>query len=290
MCCFSQPVQFVADTRMFARREGDRQYLVYQMSFQSAEPNAMILPIPVALPAAQESVRFISLKACPTFFDDLNLLFPILQKVSRSASRSRSIPEPQGYLPVESVGDFVASFVPTMADFSRLDPRFVIKQEVWHKIPAYTDYGFVVFQLDAPSDRLATVHPMALTFRTRLSDDLFFPTIHIHDGQVHDKEMFDHQFYWQGQKPMAPSGWVDRIRALFDTVHRPSLTDHIESAAATLPAAPNPIDPTPQELPFKSIHEAALERLGSSGGVFDPEQSLHRWSLTGTQRNVDTFV
>jgi hypothetical protein len=38
---------------------------------------------------------------------------------------------------------------------------------------------------------------MALEFRTRLIDTVFFPTVHIHDGQVHGTEQFDHVLYVQ---------------------------------------------------------------------------------------------
>jgi hypothetical protein len=43
-------------------------------------------------------------------------------------------------------------------------------------------------------------HPMAFTFPTRHADKLFFPTVHIHDGEVHEKEEFDHSLYCQVEK------------------------------------------------------------------------------------------
>src|SRR5690606_16069404 len=97
-------------------------------------------------------------------------------------------------LAVHEVGDFVASFVPTLADFRRLDPQFVIPQESWDKIPEYSDYGFAVFQLKS---LVGNPHPMAFEFTTRWPDRIFFPTVHIHDGEVHDREEFDHTLYLQ---------------------------------------------------------------------------------------------
>jgi hypothetical protein len=41
-------------------------------------------------------------------------------------------------------------------------------------------------------------HPMAFEFVTRFPDKLFFPTIQIHDGQVHEIADFDHHLYYQG--------------------------------------------------------------------------------------------
>jgi hypothetical protein len=198
MCCFSRPVPYVARTRIFARRvAADRQALVYQMQVQTAEPTAMILPLPVKLPAQEDDVRFVSLAQYPQFFTDMARLFT--PPPPRGVSRSKGMPATAGAprLEVVEVGDFVASFVPTMKDFDRLDPRFVIRPEVWKQIPGYDDYGFVVFQLKTPDGKKADVHPMAFSFATRHADKLFFPTVHIHDGKVHSKEEFDHQLYAQ---------------------------------------------------------------------------------------------
>ena len=83
--------------------------------------------------------------------------------------------------------------MPTLADFDRLDPKFTLPQEVWAKIPEYENFGFAVFQLAAGQLR---PHPMAFEFQTD-KDELFFPTIHIHDGEVHQSEHFDHVLYMQ---------------------------------------------------------------------------------------------
>jgi len=42
-----------------------------------------------------------------------------------------------------------------------------------------------------------TVHPMAFSFLRRDANELFFPTVHIHDGTVHPKADFDHTLYCQ---------------------------------------------------------------------------------------------
>lgn len=38
---------------------------------------------------------------------------------------------------------------------------------------------------------------MAFTFPTARPRDIFFPTLHIHDGKIHEKEEFDHTLYCQ---------------------------------------------------------------------------------------------
>ena len=56
MCCFSQPVALVADTKIFARAgEKGRQFLVYSMRFKAGSDLAMILPIPVPKGAADDA-------------------------------------------------------------------------------------------------------------------------------------------------------------------------------------------------------------------------------------------
>jgi hypothetical protein len=201
MCCFSGPMEIVADTNLFARRTGsDRQFLVYQMRFEARQPVAMILPIPIALPAVENAVRFIDLKGYADFFVDLKKGFPapklpsfLLMMLPKSRSSAAAAP-----IRVESVGDFVASFVPKIADFKRLDRRFVLPENVWDQLPSYRDFGFAVFQLKALG---GTPHPMAFEFPTRLASEVFFPTVHIHDGKVHQSEHFDHALYVQDIGP-----------------------------------------------------------------------------------------
>jgi hypothetical protein len=65
---------------------------------------------------------------------------------------------------------------------------------VWDKLPAYKDYGFAVFKL---KEGKANVHPMAFEFPRANPQQLFFPTVHIHDGQVHARATFDHALYCQ---------------------------------------------------------------------------------------------
>ena len=199
MCCFAQPVQSVTDTNLFARLTDLRtQFLAYQMKFSSQKPNAMILPLPVSTPAAEDSVRFISLKGYDRFFGDLDKGFPDVTPKSRSRKSGSILPSNSidKKLVVHEVGDFIASFVPSVEDFSRLDRQFVIPKESWDKIPVYSDYGFAVFQLKKLQ---GTTHPMAFEFQSRLKDQVFFPTVHIHDGKVHSREDFDHTLYLQAK-------------------------------------------------------------------------------------------
>lgn len=206
MCCFSAGVEGVDSTRIFARRSGpNRQVLVYQMKLRASQPVAMILPVPGS------DLRFISLQDYPDFFEQVKDAFP------RPAALNGLLSDD---LAVEEVGDFIASFVPTMADFSRVDPRFRLPETT---LRGYEDYAFAVFQLKAMK---AEAHPMAFEFTTR-SQELFFPTVHVHDGKRHPKAKFAHDLYAQGvqwdwrsyvpmgQRVKAPEGLIDPAGFVF---------------------------------------------------------------------------
>jgi hypothetical protein len=75
-----------------------------------------------------------------------------------------------------------------------LDERFRLPKGAMDKLPGYEKFGFAVFKLKAGEQK---VHPMAFEFPTATPRRLFFPTVHIHDGKVHDRATFDHALYCQ---------------------------------------------------------------------------------------------
>jgi len=225
MCCFSRPVNSVAATRIFARFvDRDRQAVAYQMRLDAPEDLAMILPIPVAQPAADDAVKFVNLEGYKDLFQDLERGFP------KPKSRSRGIPTdslavPPPRLEVHSVGSFDASFVPDVKSFTRLDERFRLPAGVWDKLPQYARYGFAVFKL---KQGRADVHPMAFTFPTAAPGRLFFPTVHIHDGEVHPKERFDHILYGQAGGKATVSGWTESPQLAREFVNADKTKDLVD--------------------------------------------------------------
>lgn len=204
MCCFSPlaplglfgglfaPTFKVAGTRIFARHEdAGTQLLAYAMRLTTPSPVAMILPLPTRPGDGEDALAFIDLSARPRFFDDLEKLF---QPPPRKGGFQGIAPQART-LTVHKVGAFEASFVPSVEDFDRLDPRFRLPTATWNDVPDARDGGFAVFQLDAGSD--LAVHPMAFRFRSRRPGELFFPTVHVHDGKVHSTVKFDHTLYLQ---------------------------------------------------------------------------------------------
>ena len=190
MCIFSSLVSSVANTKIFARSSSEgRQFLVYSMQYQADSELAMILPLPTPALPPEDAVRFIDLSGYPEFFADMFEGMPL--------SRSRPLaaaPAGSSTLKVHEVGSFHASFVPHQRDFARLDRRFRLPDQTWERMPQYRDYAFAVFKLQAGA---RNVHPMAFEFPRRSSQELFFPTVHVHDGVVEAKARFHHLLYFQ---------------------------------------------------------------------------------------------
>jgi hypothetical protein len=192
MCMFSGPVGRVSQTRIFARTDGARQFLVYEMRLDAPTEVAMVLPLPLAPGADESAVKFIDLSDYSNFFGDLEKCFPAPQPALRS--RGAFAAPARQTLEVVRVGSFEASVVPTLADFDRLDARFRLSDDIWKQLPQYRDFGFAVFKFREGHNH---AHPMAFSFTTRHPDQAFFPLVHVHDGAVHRKAEFDHTLFLQ---------------------------------------------------------------------------------------------
>lgn len=237
MCCFSKPIEHVERTRILARGLANGgQRLAYQMRLGASQDLAMILPIPTPPSSVEDAVQFIDLSDYGSFFDDLERAFPqFVRPLARSgAGGSFPLPAVQT-LVVHKVGDFEASFVPTLADMDRLDPRFRLPEGVWEQLPGYADFGFVVFKLRPGTSSLVQrvaraigfrrtglkdFHPMAFEFPRRDPGRLFLPTVHIHDGVVHPEAQFSHQLYVQPARGLGDSdhAWIPASRPVGETV------------------------------------------------------------------------
>ncbi len=263
MCCFSfarsklaaghNPLTSVSNTNIFARgSRAGRQYLVYSMTLKAEDELAMILPIPVPEKTDEHAVKFIDLKEYADFFVDLKKGFPtrtVPRVHSRSIRSGGGSADPLPKLEVVEVGSFQASFVPSIADFERLDERFRLPKEVWDDLPQYKMYGFAVFRLKPGEKR---IHPMAFEFPRANPKQLFFPTVHIHDGKVHDTAHFDHALYCQENEG-------ENLAALLQWRESPQLAEKFMRAEA-------------------------------SGGVINANAHCYLRRMTGTLKNADTLV
>ena len=209
MCCFSGVVEWVAQTKIFARpSQTEYQFLAYSMQFKAKDELAMILPLPVPKKSAENAVRFVSFKNYPDFFRDMAKGFPQTQTKAAMGAFGGRPAAAVAPLEVHDVGSFEASFVPSISDFDRLDRRFRLPEGTWDKLPAYVDFGFAVFKLK-PGNQIA--HPMAFQFPRANPRQVFFPTVHIHDGEVHAAATFDHDLYLQFAAAdwSAPREWAE---------------------------------------------------------------------------------
>ncbi len=205
MCRFTRPVRSVSRTKIFARDMGNgEQALVYQMTLSADQDLAMVLALPVLCGTGESAVTFVNLSGYPGIFAAIDKGFG-----SSERSAFRGGPQPRPALKVVDVGSFEASYVPTFADFDRLDSRFRLPRSVMEEQPGQEEFGFAVFRLKSGS---RPIHPMALRFPRASPKTLFFPTIHVHDGLVHPTAHFDHTLYYQrrdGERPGVISGWTE---------------------------------------------------------------------------------
>ena len=209
MCCFSGKVKHVSDTSIFCRMGAQgNQVVIYSMILETENDVAMVLPVPVTEARDEASVKFINLSAYEDFFPKLDRAFPAPRMFGGGADPFGGSVKSAPALEVKSVGNFAASFVPRIGDFSRLDEQFRIPDGVWKKLPQYADYGFVVFKLKAGHTR---VHPMAFSFPARDRSRITFPTVHIHDGTVHPVAAFDHSLYCQSSSSEVKISWQESV-------------------------------------------------------------------------------
>lgn len=266
---FSQPVVHVGSTRIFARRPAPgRQLIAYAMELSAATDVAMVLPMPVPQGSADDAVRFVDLSGHAELFDDLaEAFFPLSLVPAREAAGPIPRSAPQAKLIVHRVGAFDASFVPSMGDLGRLDERFRLPDGVLDALPAYADWGFVVFTLRAGAKQ--KIHPMAFDFPTRHPGAFFFPTVHVHDGSLPSHERFDHHLFFQWER--------DRGEAV-DVL-----------ACSVVPEAGGA---------FGDAHGADTSRgpigewvdTSKSEGVLDPDAFARRIGLIGDHDNEDIWV
>ncbi|MBK7824929.1 hypothetical protein [Nannocystis sp.] len=244
----------ISETKIFARGDGARQWLAYSMHLETAGAVAMILPLPVPAGSPEDAAGFVDLSQYPTLFTDLVACMAGGRPIHDPEYDLKNLfADDAPPLKVHKVGSFVASYVPTLADFSRLDRCFRLPQAIWDQLPGYADWGFAVIQFRPGYHE---DHPIGLHFPRRWTDRIYFPTTHVHDGILHDEARFDHMLYYQGMIRPARQGAAS------------------ERAGWAFARAP-----THQ---FVDLERAA--------GMVDGEQPLERLRYHGTRPNEDVWL
>lgn len=242
----AKPIKLtVGGTNIFARARGDRQALIYGMNITASDSVAMVLPLPTPPDVGEDAVRFIDLSGYSKVFVDLNECFPpVMPPQARGGVALGGGTPIKTTLKVHDAGEFEASFVPTLSDIDRIDPRFRLPEGIWAALPQYRDWSFAVFQLRDVAEpprglrrvfggvRPKTIHPMALEFPRRFTDRLFFPTVHLHDGSVHDHDTFDHALFWQLDPKGKGTFWSDTPTHTHTLHTLETANSHVDIAAA----------------------------------------------------------
>lgn len=276
MCMFTQPVERVSKTEIFARLIAEdgvpKQVLVYSMEFTAAEDLAMVLALPTPLASPEDAVRFVSLEEYADFFKDMRKGFPEAKSRGPAAAPA-GLTDSKPILNVHDVGAFEASFVPKPEDFSRLDARFRLPDDIWKKLPGGQDYGFAVFKLKGgPGSQ--RVHPMALVFPTRNMHQIFFPTVHLHRGDFEKRAEFDHRLYFQGSDAL-------RLPLVFDRK-----TGRFGRFAGSLLGVGGGTS-----VPYSSTSKASdFVECSEDRGLVDPERLIYKFELRGLLPNRDVSL
>lgn len=190
MCIILSTVDKVANTKIYVSpdKENQRQLTVYSNEVATKYENAMILPVP-----NPESIELLDLSNYPKFFEDCEACFFRLPTRSiRSAYAERSHASP---LPVFQVGSYLASIVPSLYDFSRVntdvfdygDDLICILEQNYRE-----GFGFILCVLKKGNH---TYHPFAYTHSMISPNRLFIPTRHYHPGESYSTADWDHIIY-----------------------------------------------------------------------------------------------
>jgi hypothetical protein len=191
MCCFNHPIDHVHSTRIFVGTRNGQQITVYSAALVGSRIE-MVLPV---RSRGAEKIEFVDMKSYPTFFEDCERAsMPVTRagKVMSAGSRTAAAP---GYLPVERVGDYDASFAPSLPDLKRADPRVFRLSPRLEAVfrPHYPpdEFGYVIYKLV----HSGTMHPFAYRHAHTEGEPLFVPTRHEHghDGPPD----WDHRIYHQ---------------------------------------------------------------------------------------------
>lgn len=178
MCIFVGDVKRVSKTRILVvPLPSGRQLTVYENSVESEGKNAMVLPVP------QGPVQLVDTSTVyPDVFKDCEALFPNRSKGgfgAASYSFGAFGAEERKPLPVERIGGYDVSVVPTLEDFARLSKEHFtvpdnIKQVLTENYGA--GYSFVVCLFD----KTVQAHPIAYISQRMPNGHLFIPTRHAH--------------------------------------------------------------------------------------------------------------
>jgi hypothetical protein len=189
MCLFTEPAR-VSNTRILVAALPDsKQLTVYENQATSETQNAMILPVPWG----PGGVQMLDLSAYPTIWEDCERYFPVYNDWWGEDEEG----DGEDTLPVQKVGGYNVTVVPSHGDLSRVDPAaFTLPVALGALLEQHyaTGFGFIVCRFMGA----VGLHPIGYISH---ADSLFFiPTRHEHEGSANAtdasaKAEFDHTLY-----------------------------------------------------------------------------------------------
>jgi hypothetical protein len=181
----------VTDTKIFAARaqEAGRQFTVYENTVSTQVNNAMVLP------AYGKNIVMFDMSSYPgDFMRHCESCFPITKGMAGGfQAMAFGFGGSTATLPVQQVGAYKVTVVPTLGDLWRLDTAvFTISTEARDTLTKHypQDYGFVVCAF-SPTPKAMHAHPIAYFSDLLPGNKLFIPTRHEHGhGAIHGGWMF----------------------------------------------------------------------------------------------------
>jgi Zinc finger, ZZ type len=183
MCIFIGRVDSVTKTRILvARQANNRQLTVYENVASSESPkNAMILPVPSKIGC---NIQLLDMSGyAGNLWKDLDSFFPEKIQQGHQFAFGGGFVSKGGFepLPVQRVGGYTCSIVPTLVDFVRVAREtFTLPTNIEQVLQTHygTGFSFVVCIFD----RNVAAHPIAYTSARLPSGQCFIPTRHAHGG------------------------------------------------------------------------------------------------------------
>jgi hypothetical protein len=209
-----------ASTTIFARLNGDRQWLGYALRADIAEELSVAIPLPIALGTEPSEIRLHSLHEFPGFFTMLQKPFPRAQvEAPLTRGPGRATPEA---LDIVFLGDYAASVAPDASALARVRPELALRPTALELLPEYATFAFVILRLKPPrkvaiDPRVMRTpvehHAVLIDFPSRFPGKLFFPTLVAQNGELPQHAAYDHLLFCQTGSDRHPeAGWERSAR------------------------------------------------------------------------------
>jgi hypothetical protein len=193
MCIFNRRVAKVYGTTILvAPLLGGRQLCVYENNVAvgaKAEPNAMILPLPLG---KGEKLVPVDLSKVATFFQQCEQCFEEEEEMKSSSSHrgSNKQDKSKAKLEVIDVGSYKVSLALSLDDLYRIDESvFKVQPDIAELLKVHygSGFGFAICLFN----KTLKAHPIAFISSLLPDGTLFIPTRHEH-GDGSQKAHFDH--------------------------------------------------------------------------------------------------